>query len=228
MRAISPVRFIYFSILLLAVGLYPTGLADFLVALGMDARAARIAGSQLTIMAALCGAGFLLIGIAAMARAKRLRRISQMHVALLDHLAQRSGSAAQLVEDQGAVLVGEFDGLRAMISIGPERGGLAVIHASCSARHAIQILPRGLGPDDGKEEVVSSGQSWEVWAEPDGPVLTSAKELLELAFGEVGVLSVIHDRMGIRLEMSNAPADDLVSRLEVGIRLISLLARTNR
>jgi len=194
----------------------------------MDARAARIAGSQLTIMAALCGAGFLLIGIATMARTKRLRRISGMHVALLDHLPQQSGSSAHLVEDQGAILVGEFEGLRAMVSIAPERGGLATISASCSARRSIEIWPRGMGPEEGDHEVVSHGQSWEVWSAPDGPVLTSAKDLLELAFGEVGVLSVTQDRRGIRLKMPNAPADDLVPRLDIGIRLVSLLARTNR
>jgi len=222
------VRFIYFSILLLAVALYPTGVGDFLTAIGVDARVARIAGSQLTIMAALCGAGFLLIGITTLARTKRLRRISVMHVALLDHLSQQKGNSAQLVEDQGAVLVGEFDGLRAVVSIAPERGGFAVINASCSARRSIEIWPRGLGPESGDYEVVARGQSWEVWSSPDGPVLTSAKDLLELAFGEVGVVSVSQDRRGIRLKMPNAPADDLVRRLDIGIRLVSLIARTNR
>ena len=54
---------ILFSMVLLAVAVAPTVLGDALALMGMDARVARMAGSRLAVMAALSGAGMLLVGI---------------------------------------------------------------------------------------------------------------------------------------------------------------------
>ncbi len=226
--AVSPIRFLAIAALLLAVGLYPTGIGHILTALGMEGRAARIAGSQLTVMAAFCGAGFLLIGITAWAREGRLRRISMMHLAVLDHLASSGGGTAQLVENEGAVLVSEFDGLRAMISVAPQRGGHALVSANCSAGRPIEVWPRGLGPVETALEIVSRGPSWEVWSIPGSSGISGAEDVLEASFGEVGVLFVSHDRRGIRLSMLNDPAENLVIRLQTAVRLVSTIARLNR
>ena len=100
---------ILFSMVLLAVAVAPTAVGDALALMGMDGRVARMAGSRLAVMAALSGAGMLLVGISLWARSDRLVRISQGHTRILEHLGLQT---IAVVDGPAAVASGEFEGLR--------------------------------------------------------------------------------------------------------------------
>lgn len=218
---------ILFSCVLLAVALAPTALGDALALMGMDARVARMAGSRLAVMSAMSGAGMLLVGISLWARADRLLRISQGHASMLDHLEPNT---VAVVDGPAAVAVGEFEGLRAEIFVPPQVGGAAVIHARCHPAAEVEIWPKGLVPDDLPPDALTtdSGQHWEAWTARAVPVLDGGEELLESAFAAAGVLQVSHDRSGVRISLPSSPADSLLRRLQVALKLAAFLARSNR
>lgn len=218
---------ILFSIVLLAVAVAPTSLGDALAVAGMDARVARMAGSRLAVMAALSGAGMLLVGISLWARADRLLRISEAHARMLEHLGAQT---VAVVEGPTAVAFGEFDGLRADIVVPPEVGGSAVIRAPCHPAVEVEVWPRGLPPEDlpPGTHVTDSGQFWEAWSSRAEPVLVGGEGLLEGAFAAAGVFQVSHDRSGIRISLPSSPAESLPQRLKLSLRLASFLARSNR
>jgi hypothetical protein len=225
-----PVRSLVIAVCLLGVALAPTAVATMLDLLGMEGRAARIAGSQLTVMSALCGAGLLLISIARWARASRLGRISLLHAGLLDHLSAEVGGRAVVTDEGRAHVTAEFDGLRTEIYISPEQGGEARIRAQCMPGRVIVVWPRGLSLGDEMPglSLVSKGAHWEAWAAHREPVLEGSESALEEAFGEGGMTRVIHDADGIELVLSNGPPELLLVRLRIAVRLASTLARINR
>jgi hypothetical protein len=118
------------------------------------------------------------------------------------------------------------------IVVEPETHGQAWVRARCAPARALQVCPRGLGPEDEGLGLVSvsSGHGWEAWAGSgtDGPSLDGAARILSHAFGAGGVSHILHDGGGIELAMPNAPADELFSRLCVALQAVSSLARTNR
>jgi hypothetical protein len=225
-----PVRSLMLAVCLLGVALAPTAVATMLDVIGMDGRAARIAGSRLTVMSALCGAGLLFISIARWARASRLGRISLLHAQLLDHLSAEAGGRAVVTDESGAHVTGEFDGLRTEIHVSPEQGGEVRIRALCMPGRIVVVWPRGLGLGEEMPglSLVSKGAHWEAWSAHREPVLVGAESALEEAFGEGGMTRVIHDADGIELILSNGPPELLLGRLRIAVRLASSLARINR
>ena len=218
---------ILFSMVLLAVAVAPTVLGDALALMGMDARVARMAGSRLAVMAALSGAGMLLVGISLWARADRLVRISQGHARILEHLGLQT---IAVIDGPAAVASGEFEGLRVDIFLPPQVGGVAAIQAPCHPAADVEIWPKGLPPDDlpTGARTTDSGSHWEGWIDKAEPVLDGGGELLEAAFAAAGVLRVSHDRSGIRINLPTSPAESLVARINCALKLAAFLARSNR
>lgn len=230
MNTRRPIRTVVVSLSLLLLAVYPTALSALFELLGLDGRAARIAGSRLTVMAALCGAGLLLIGIAAWARSSRLERISTMHVQMLNHLTRDAGGRARLPAVGGAEVEAEMDGLRMAIRLTAEQGGQAYLHALCMPGEVIEIWPKGLEPEGRSERfaVVCQGVHWAAWSTSGRAVLDGGETILEEAFGPAGLTWVGHDTSGIEITMPNGPAEDLLDRLHTAIRVASMLARLNR
>ena len=230
MISAPPLRCIFIALCLLGVALAPTALGSALGIFGMDPRAARIAGSQLTVMAALCGAGLLLISMARWARSSRLSRTSHLHAALLGHLSADVGGRPLVLEGGGASVTAEFDGLRTVIYLSPLQGGEARLHALCMPRCAVTVCPKGLGSavDMPGQAVVSQGAHWEAWTVSPDRVLQGAEAVLEEAFGEGGLTRLVHDADGIEILLPNGPPEHLLARLRVAIRLASATARLNR
>jgi len=225
-----PVRTLVLALLMLCIGLVPTALGEFLASVGMADQAARIAGSQLTVMTALCGAGLLLIAIARWARALRLNRTSDMHAELLNHLSSDVGAQSQVVPGVGAVVVADFEGLRTEVVIPPEVGADVTIRALCMPGRMMSVWPRGLGPAEpvAGQSLVSFGEHWEAWGDAGASVLEGADAVLEAAFGEGGLLYMSHGVDGIEISLPNAPPEHLLTRLRIGLRLASTMARLNR
>ncbi len=212
---------------LLAVAVAPTAVGDALALMGMDGRVARMAGSRLAVMAALSGAGMLLVGISLWARSDRLVRISQGHTRILEHLGLQT---IAVVDGPAAVASGEFEGLRVDIFLPPQVGAAAAIHAPCHPAADVEIWPKGLPPDDLPPGALTtdSGRHWEGWTDKAEPVWDGGGELLEAAFAAAGVLRVSHDRSGIRIGLPTSPAESLVARLTCALKLAAFLARSNR
>ena len=218
---------IVFSIALLAVAVAPTAIGDALTLVGMDSRVARMAGSRLAVMAAMSGAGMLLVGISLWARADRLLRISQGHASMLEHLRPQT---VTVVDGPTAVAVGEFEGLRADIMVPPQVGGAVVVRARCHPAVDVEIWPRGLPPDDLPPGalITDAGQYWEAWSARAEPVLGGGEEILEAAFSVAGVLQVSHDRSGIRISLPSSPAESMLQRLKIVLSLAAFMARSHR
>jgi len=222
-------RLIWISIPCLAIAIYPTGIGEALAVLGMDARAAQIAGSRLAVMLSLCGAGFMVLGFTSLTRSRRLRRISQAHVDVLDFLSGQDRYRAQLVDGIGAGLTAEFDGLTMEGLVEPERGGLVCIRALSMPGQPLSVWPRGLTPNGEPKarQVVASGRAWECWAATNTIGIGSADSILNRAFEAGGVTYMRHEQGGIELVMPNGPSEDLLDRIRIGVQTVSFVARLN-
>ena len=74
-------------------------LAGLLEGLGVDPKAARIAGAKLSVVVGLFGGGALLIGLSWLARAGRLRHSWAQHEALLREIARPMGGQVRFIGD---------------------------------------------------------------------------------------------------------------------------------
>lgn len=223
-------RLIWLSIPCLAIAIYPAGIGEVLAGLGMDARAAVIAGSRFAVMTALCGAGFMVLGFTDLTRARRLQRISEAHVALLDFLSGQARYRAHLVEGVGAGLTAEFDGLPMEVLVEPERGGQVCIRALSMPSQLLTVWPKGLTPkgEPMTRQVVASGRAWECWAATNTIGIGSADSVLNQAFEAGGVTYLRHEQGGLELVMSNGPSEDLLERIRIGVQTVSVVARLNQ
>ena len=225
-----PIRLLIAAILMIGVAFDASVFVELLMAVGMDERVARIAGSRLSVMSALVGAGLLLIAISIWARNSRMHSISLGHADLLDHLAQEHLGHVEIVAGVGAGFAGEVAGLRVEIIIEPTRGGQAWIRALCPAARPIHIWPRGLVPDtEGSNGYrIAIGPSWEAWSSSNEALHGDVVHPIEDAFYVGGVGEIRHNRNGIELSMSNAPGVDLMERISVGLKAAAALSRVNR
>lgn len=223
-------RLIWLAIPCLAIAVYPTGIGEALAVLGMDARAARIAGSRLAVMMSLCGAGFMVLGFTSLTRTRRLRRISAAHVGVLDFLSGQARYRAHLVDGVGAGLTAEFDGLPMEVLVEPERGGKVCIRALSMPSQPLTVWPRGLIPEGEPtaRQVVASGRAWECWAATNTVGIGSADLILNRAFEDGGVIYLRHEQGGLELVMPNGPSKDLLERIRVGVQAVSVVARLNQ
>ena len=198
--------------------------------LGMEERAARIAGSRLRIMAALVGAGLLLIGLSIWARSIRLRSVSQAHAGVLQHLTENHVGRVDVHAGVGAVFSGEVAGLRLEVAVEPVRGGRILIRALSPAPTSLLIWPRGLAPTTQTSSFVriAQGASWEAWAPSAGTLQGELMGPIEAVFLRAGATEMRHDRSGIEVTLPNAPGIDLVQRIELGVQAASALSRANR
>ena len=194
-------RLIWLSIPCLAIAVYPTGIGDALAVVGMDARAARIAGSRLAVMLSLCGAGFMVLGFTALTRARRLRRISDAHVDVLDFLSGQARYRAHIVDGVGAGLTAEFEGLPMEVLIEPERGGQVCIRALSMPAQPLAVWPKGLHPDQEHRarQVVASGRAWDCWATTNAVGIEAADTVLNRAFEAGGVTYLRHEQGGLEV-----------------------------
>jgi len=221
---------VIFSVMLLAVSVESTLFSGLLSTVGMDDRAARIAGSRLTVMAALVGAGFLLIGLSSWARNTRMHNISRAHMNMLGHLVEEYGGVVDLLPGVGAGFSGEIGGIRVEIVIEPSRGGAAWIRGICPTSRPLHVWPRGLAPDgqNPHASLVASGRSWEAWAAVAGGLPPGTEKVVEAAFEQGGVLELIHGPTGMELSMPNAPGEGLMARISLGLEAVAALSRFNR
>ena len=222
-------RLIWISIPCLAIAIYPTGIGEALGLLGMDSRAALIAGSRLAVMMSLCGAGLMVLGFTGLTRSRRLRRISEAHVDVLDFLSGQPRYRAHLVDGIGAGLTAEFDGLPMEVLVEPERGGVVCIRALSIPGQPLAVWPRGLTPNEDPKtrQVVASGRAWECWATTNSIGIESAESILNRAFEAGGVAYLRHEQGGIELVMPNGPSEDLLERIRIGVQAVSFVARLN-
>ena len=222
-------RLIWISIPCLAIAIYPPGIGEVLAVLGMDSRAALIAGSRLAVMMSLCGAGFMVLGFTALTRSRRLQRISEAHVDVLDFLSGHDRYRAHLVEGIGAGLTAEFDGLPMEVLVEPERGGQVCIRALSIPGQPLAVWPRGLTPDGVPKtrQVVASGRAWECWAATNAIGIGSADSILNHAFEAGGITYLRHEEGGIELVMPNGPSENLLERIQIGVQTVSFVARLN-
>jgi hypothetical protein len=221
-------RLVFCSVILMAMAFEPSIISGLLSAVGMDDRAARIAGSRLTVMAAMVGAGFLLIGLSSWARNTRMHNISQGHMNMLDHLVREYGGTVDVLPGLGAGFSGEIGGIHVEIVVEPIRGGQAWIRARCPASRPLHISPRGLAPESENGAVVACGRSWEAWSSVAGPLQHGAEQCLEDAFDRGGLLEMKHGRTGIELSMPNAPGEGLLARISLGLEAAAAVSRINR
>ena len=84
--SVRPIRLLIAALVLIGLAFEASLLIEFLAVVGLEDRAARIAGSRLTVMSALVGSGFLLIAIAVWARNARIHAISSAHADMLEYL----------------------------------------------------------------------------------------------------------------------------------------------
>ena len=212
---------------LLGVAIVPTAIGDLLAAAGMDGRAAAIAGSRLTVMMALFGAGLLLVGLTTWARSQRLVRSCLAYAELLEALEP---STVRIVEGPAVLAIGEFDGLRAEIVVHPQSGASAVIRAQCHPATRLEVWPRGLVPADlpPGSRPSDGGAHWEGWVESGAFVLEGGADLLETVFAGAAAEQVSHDNTGISIRLSLSPPETLLQRLRVGIDMAVYLAKANR
>ena len=230
MSPIRPIRLLIASILLIGVAFESTLFVEPLLMVGMDERVARIAGSRLSVMVALVGAGLLLIAISVWARNARMHAISLAHAEMLEHLAATHVGHVEIVPGVGAGFSGEVAGLRVEIIVEPTSGGQVWIRALCPAARPIHIWPRGLAPDvkDTEGYRIAWGPSWEAWSSQDEALHGEGVHPIEDAFFKGGVGEIRHNRNGIELSMSNAPGGGLLERISVGLEAAAALSRANR
>ena len=228
--SIRPIRLLIFALCLIGVAFDSSLFTQLLTVLGLEDRAARIAGSRLTVMSALVGAGFLMIAIAMWARNARMHAVSAAHAEVLAHLAAEHVGHVEIVPGVGAGFNGEVAGLRIEILIEPMRGGQVWIRALCPAARAIHIWPRGLAPDvrESGQHLVGSGPSWEAWSCTTDALHGEVVHPIEAAFYHAGVGEICHNRNGIEVVMPNAPGAGLLNRVAAGLGAVAALARENR
>ena len=220
-------KIIVVAVLLLLVSVNPAVFAAMLEWGGMIPRTARLAASRLAVVAALCGAGLLVLGITAIGRHARLRRAAKSMANALSELPSASNPTIRVVDGVGAVMMGEFDGLRMEVVVEPEQGGQAWLRARCAAASPLSIWPRGLA-GEGSWQTVASGRAWECVSKDAVVGLSGLDDLLNRVFEEGGALYLHHTHDGIEVCFPNAPARTLLDRLLVGVSTVSGIARTNR
>ncbi len=196
----------------------------------MEERVARIAGSRLRIMAALVGAGLLLIGLSMWARNTRLLAVSAAHADILQHLADHSSGHVDIRPGLGAVFAGEVAGLRIEVAIEPMNGGQVWVRALSPAMCPILIWPRGLPPSSHKGDGyrIAQGSSWEAWSSESGALQGDLMGPIEAVFLSGGATQIRHDRDGIEVSLPNAPGHDLMHRVQLGVQAAAALSRSNR
>ena len=204
--------------------------AAFLNIIGVEDRVARIAGSRLSVMSALIGAGLLLIALSSWARNSRMLAISTAHAAALEHFAHDHAGRVEVFPGHGAGFTGEVAGLRVEIVVEPTHGGQAWVRAMCPSSRAIHIWPRGLAPADVESSGfrVSLGPSWEAWSDVEGSLHAETMQPIEDAFFKAGVSEIRHDRSGIEIALPNAPGISLIQRIGLGLTAATSLSRSNR
>jgi len=218
------------ALFLLLVAFDTSFFTELLALTGMESRVARIAGSRLSVMAALVGAGLLLISLSSWARNARMLTISSAHADMLEHLVQENMGRVEILPGVGAAFTGEVAGLRVEIVVEPTHGGQAWIRALCPASRPLHIWPRGLAPESTAAHGfrVSQGPSWEAWSTAEGMLHGDVMQPVEDAFFDAGVSEIQHNRSGVELSMSNAPGDSLMKRITLGLNVAAALSRSNR
>ena len=228
--SVRPIRLLVVALVLIGASFDASLFTEFLVVVGLEDRAARIAGSRLTVMSALVGAGFLLISIAVWARNTRMHAISTAHAEMLAYLATEHAGHVEVLPGVGAGFTGEIAGLRVEIVIEPTRGGQVWIRALCPAARPLRIWPRGLAPDvmAADQHRVGSGPSWEAWSSSTEALHGEVVHPIEAAFFQAGVGEIRHNRNGIEVTMSNGPGAGLLERIAAGLNAAAALSRANR
>ncbi len=218
------------AIMLISLAYDANLFAGGLTSLGMDDRVARIAGSRLRVMAALMGAGLLLIGLSIWARNTRLHGVSHAHAAVLQSLSDQYAGRVEVRSGIGAIFSGEVAGLRMEVTVEPMQGGQAMVRALSPASSSLVFWPRGLAPKNanGGDGPVAQGPSWEAWSVESGSLQGVSVAPIEAAFFRAGVTQIRHDRYGIQMGMPNVPGDDLLERIEVGIQAAAALSRARK
>ena len=228
--SVRPIRLLIAALILIGASFEASLFTEFLVVVGLEDRVARIAGSRLTVMSALVGAGLLLISIAMWARNSRMYATSEAHAAMLAYLAAEHVGHVEVVPGIGAGFTGEIAGLRVEIIIEPTRGGQVWIRALCPASRPLRIWPRGLAPDfmESGHFRVGLGPSWEAWSSSRDPLQGEVVHPIEAAFSHAGVGEIRHNRNGIEVTMPNGPGSDLMNRISLGVTAAAALSRINR
>ena len=225
-----PIRLLFLSVVLLSVAFNAGLFSSLLNVVGVEDRVARIAGSRLSVMSALIGAGLLMIAISSWARHSRMLAVSTAHANALKQFAQEHVGRVEVLPGLGAGFSGEVAGLRVEVVVEPTNGGQAWVRAMCPASRTIQIWPRGLAPEDIESGGfrVSLGPSWEAWSDVEGSLHSETMQPIEDAFFKAGVSEILHNRSGIEIALSNAPGDSLIQRITYGLAVATSLSRANR
>ena len=226
-----PIFIVLSGLVLIVAALESHFISDGLALVGMDIRAARLAGSRLGVLGAMVGAGLMFIGLSAWARASRIRSTGIRFATALDRIANPHGAHSVLVPGAGVGFAADIDGLRMEVVVEPERHGRVFVRARCQARMPCVVWPRGMDDENSRYKRVATGTAWEAWSlSQRGEPLSwaSVDAVLSRAFGPGAAHEIRHDAGGIEVSMSNAPSTDLEGRILVGIDAASALARLNR
>ena len=220
-------KIIVIAALLLLVSVNPIVFAVMLEWGGMIPRTARLAASRLAVVAAFFGSGMLVLGITSVGRHARLRRAAKTMANALSDLPLVGNPTGRVVQGVGAVVMGEFDGIRMEIVVEPEEGGQAWLRARCAARSPLSIWPRGLA-GEGSWQTVASGRAWECVSKDAVAGLRGMDDVLNRVFEEGGAMHLHHTHHGVEVCFPNAPARTLLERLIIGMSTVSGVARANR
>lgn len=220
-------KIIVVAALLLFASVNPVVFAVMLEWAGMPPSTARLAASRLAVVTALCGAGLLVLGITSIGRHARLLRAAKSMANALIGLPSASNPTVRVVDGVGAVMMGEFDGIRMEVVVEPQQGGQAWLRARCSAESPLSIWPRGLA-GEGAWKTVASGRAWECVSKDAVVGLSAMDDLLNRVFEEGGASYLHHTHEGIEVCFPNEPARTLLDRLLVGVSAVSGVARANR
>ena len=215
------------AVVLVGLALSPTALTAVFEVAGMSPQAARIAGSRMAVFVAFVGTGVLIVGLTGVSRRARIRRSSCAMADALAALPGSTNSTIAVLDDVGAVLSGEFDGLRMEVVVEPLVGGSSWVRARVPANHPLTIWPRGLMRDE-DGAVVVTGQTYECVSAVHNTALRELDAALNAVFGKGGASRVTHNRTGIEVCLPSGPAEGRNGRLQDAIALVAGLARANR
>lgn len=215
------------SLLLLGIAINPQLFELTLEAVGLSPGSARLAAARLAVIAAFSGAGLFVLGVTAVARRRRIHRAASAIAASLRELPELHNPRCSVIDELGAVLNAEYQGIRMEVVVEPLTGGRAWVRAQSPTRNTVTVWPRGLAPAE-EQSFRTSGDNYECLSVQSNVQLRELEDDLNEVFGPGEATHVIHDGSGIEVCMPNEPTVSRNARIASAARLTARLAQANR
>jgi len=215
------------ALIFLGVAINPALFESLLEVAGLSPPSARLAAARLAVVTAFAGSGLFALGVTAIARQRRLHRAASAIAESLRSIPALHSPRLAVVDNIGAVLNAEIEGVRMEVVVEPLRGGRAWVRAQSPTGNPISVWPKGLAPAE-EQAFRTCGDEYECFSERADSKLRELEDDLNQVFGLGEASHVVHDQSGIEVCMPNEPKGSRISRLSAATRLVAGLARVNR